>query len=67
MSNELIYRSTSLHSIEIWDEDNLIAGEFGFAIGGCYQSASGFSNKAYNGAGTIQCVTLGSNPLSIVY
>ena len=44
------------HSFEIWENDKLIAGEIGYAVGSYYTSLSGFHNK--NGAGSIQlCAT----------
>jgi Leu/Phe-tRNA-protein transferase len=43
----------SMHSVEVWFGDDVVAGEIGYACGGVYTSLSGFSNK--DSAGTIQC------------
>lgn len=43
---------TRLHSIEIWENDTLLAGEVGYAVGGCYSSLSGFHERS--GAGKVQ-------------
>lgn len=43
---------TRLHSMELWEGDTLLAGEVGFAVGGCYSSLSGF--HARSGAGKVQ-------------
>jgi len=46
----------TVHSVEIYDGDRFVAGEFGYAVGRVYTSLSGFHRK--NGAGTVQLVAL---------
>ena len=41
-----------MHSIEVWLNGELAAGEIGFAVGGAYTSLSGFS--AVSSAGSVQ-------------
>ena len=45
------------HSIEIYDGDNLVAGEIGYTTGAIYSSLSGFHTQ--NGSGSVQLVVLG--------
>ncbi len=47
----------SFHSAEIWDEDDLVAGEIGYVCGAVYTSVSGFYRKS--GAGSVQLACLG--------
>ena len=50
--------SVKLHSFELWKDDILVAGEIGFTVGDCYLSLTGFSDRSYSSAGTIQMVTM---------
>lgn len=45
-----------LHSIEVWHEDKLVAGEMGYICGSVYTSLSGFYNM--DSAGMVQMITM---------
>jgi leucyl/phenylalanyl-tRNA--protein transferase len=47
----------AFHSIEIYEGDHLIAGEFGYTTGAVYSSLSGFHTR--NGSGSVQLALLG--------
>eukprot|EP00730_Choanoeca_flexa_P013044 TRINITY_DN4911_c0_g1_i1.p1 TRINITY_DN4911_c0_g1~~TRINITY_DN4911_c0_g1_i1.p1 ORF type:complete len:304 (+),score=39.97 TRINITY_DN4911_c0_g1_i1:85-996(+) len=47
----------SVHSVEIWREDRLVAGEIGSKVGAVYTSMTGF--KTESGSGSIQLAALG--------
>jgi len=48
---------SKIHSIEIWQDDKLVAGELGYCCGPIYTSLTGAFIQA--GAGTVQLITLG--------
>jgi Leu/Phe-tRNA-protein transferase len=47
----------ALHSIEIYNDHQLVAGEVGYSTGAIYTSLAGFHNQ--NGAGSVQLALLG--------
>ncbi|OKH14662.1 leucyl/phenylalanyl-tRNA--protein transferase [[Limnothrix rosea] IAM M-220] len=47
----------SFHSIEIYDGDNVVAGEIGYTTGAIYSSLAGFHTQ--NGSGSVQLALLG--------
>lgn len=50
--------SVSVHSFEVWDKNgDLVAGEAGYAVGGCYTSLSGYYEA--NSAGSVQMAATG--------
>lgn len=46
-----------LHSIELWQDGKLVAGELGYTVGGIYTSQTGF--RTGSGTGSIQLFVLG--------
>jgi hypothetical protein len=46
-----------LHSIELWQDGKLVAGELGYTVGGIYTSQTGF--RTGTGTGSIQLFVLG--------
>ncbi|CDU16290.1 Leu/Phe-tRNA protein transferase, putative [Plasmodium yoelii] len=50
------YKNVQMHSIELWHENELVAGELGNTVGSVYTSLTGFQRK--NSAGTIQLCAL---------
>ncbi|SBS94335.1 Leu/Phe-tRNA protein transferase, putative [Plasmodium malariae] len=52
----IIYKNVQMHSVELWFEDKLVAGEIGNTVGSVYTSLTGFQRKSC--AGTIQLCAL---------
>ncbi|EUD66782.1 hypothetical protein C922_02767 [Plasmodium inui San Antonio 1] len=53
---EVTYKNVCMHSVELWCDDILVAGEIGCTVGSIYTSLTGFQRK--NSAGTIQLCAL---------
>ncbi|ANQ06491.1 Leu/Phe-tRNA protein transferase [Plasmodium coatneyi] len=53
---EVTYKNVRMHSVELWCDDFLAAGEIGCTVGSIYTSLTGFQRK--NCAGTIQLCAL---------
>ncbi|KAG9410482.1 hypothetical protein AC1031_018521 [Aphanomyces cochlioides] len=49
-----------LHSIELWKDTTLVAGELGYCNGAMFTSLTGFFAPGTNGAGTMQLYVLGA-------
>ncbi|CRG98721.1 Leu/Phe-tRNA protein transferase, putative [Plasmodium relictum] len=52
----ITYKNVQMHSVEVWYEDKLVAGEIGNTVGSIYTSLTGFQRKSC--AGTIQLCAL---------
>ncbi|CXH95025.1 Leu/Phe-tRNA protein transferase, putative [Plasmodium berghei] len=50
------YKNVQMHSVELWHEDKLVAGELGNTVGSIYTSLTGFQRQS--SAGTIQLCAL---------
>ncbi|SBT31656.1 Leu/Phe-tRNA protein transferase, putative [Plasmodium ovale wallikeri] len=50
------YKNVQLHSVELWHDNELVAGEIGNTVGSIYTSLTGFQRR--NCAGTIQLCAL---------
>ncbi|CAG9482519.1 unnamed protein product [Plasmodium vivax] len=53
---KITYKNVRMHSVEVWCDDFLAAGEIGCTVGSIYTSLTGFQRK--NSAGTIQLCAL---------
>ena len=45
-----------VHSVEVWMDGALVAGELGVTVGACYTSYTGF--RTTDSAGTVQCLAM---------
>lgn len=55
--NSTLGHRVRFHSIELWQDGKLVAGELGFSVGGIYTSQTGF--RTGSGTGSIQLFVLG--------
>ncbi|SBS89685.1 Leu/Phe-tRNA protein transferase, putative [Plasmodium ovale curtisi] len=55
-NRSVTYKNVQLHSVELWYDNELVAGEIGNTVGSIYTSLTGFQRR--NCAGTIQLCVL---------